>query len=231
LEGRLKMSKKMKIASLTLGMLLMPLMAEAQNEQMGLDWSGPYLGAHAGWLLGNADYDERNYNISDFDADIDGFQGGLIAGFNHQVEQYVVGFEIDGGVGTADLDAGESTYYNNYISFDLKWNAHIRAKLGYQMQNALFFAAGGLAIAQITTDDVDWGYGEEDSTLVGWTVGCGTELAVNDSLTFRFEYLYDDYGSDSYMIDAPASSAYYPGYTAETSLTAHTFRMAAVFRF
>ena len=60
------MSKKMKIASLTLGMLLMPLMAEAQNEQMGLDWSGPYLGAHAGWLLGNADYDERritSYNV------------------------------------------------------------------------------------------------------------------------------------------------------------------------
>ena len=54
---------------------------------------------------------------------------------------------------------------------------------------------GGLALAEVSVDEGD--YGNDDPVHVGWTIGGGIEQKITEHLTARFEYLYDDYGSES----------------------------------
>ncbi|SMF38538.1 outer membrane immunogenic protein [Tistlia consotensis] len=217
------------LAALAAALLLTPAAARAQGAGSSFDWSGAYAGVHAGWLWGQVDYHEPDFAGFAISPDLDGFQGGLLAGYNHQIRRFVLGAELDGGLGTADFGSGESGG-NGYSAFDLDWNAHARGRVGYAFERTLVFVAGGLAVARLKIDDTDPGFGEDRSTSVGWTIGGGVEQAITDNLVLRLEYLYDDYGHASYTIDSPAGP-FFPSYQAETDLTAHTLRAAVAWRF
>ena len=136
----------------------------------------------------------------------------------------VWGFEADAGFG--DFSKGPDTgAANNYSSFDIDWNAHLRAKVGLDVDTTLIYVAGGLALADVTVDDTDPNWGQDDATHTGWTIGTGVEHAVNRHLKVRLEYLYDDYGSKYYGITGP----FY--YRANVDLTAHTVRAGLSYSF
>lgn len=217
------------LALLLLSPVLPVQSARAQGAPASYDWSGPYAGAHAGWLWGQVDYHEPDFPGFAISPGLDGFQGGLLAGYNRQLERFVVGVEVDGGLGTADFGSGDSGG-NGYSAFDLQWNAHARARAGYAFDRTLLFVAGGLAVARLKIDDTDPGFGDDSATSVGWTLGAGVERAVTDSLVLRLEYLYDDYGHASYTIASPAGP-FFPSYQGETDLTAHTLRAAVAWKF
>ena len=87
----------------------------------------------------------------------------------------------------------------------------------------MVFAAGGLALAgvefgyqSIHDGTYDW----DRQTLIGWTAGAGLDYAATDSISLRFEYLYDDYGS-----------AWYFDHRDWLDLTTHTLRFAFAYGF
>jgi opacity protein-like surface antigen len=193
------------------------------------DWSGPYLGAHLGYLWGEADYVEPDAPAFGFGRSADGVQGGLLAGYNHQLGRFVLGLEADGGLTGAGFES-DASGGNGYSAVDLDWNARLRGRLGVALDRTLLFLAGGLAVGGISLDDTDPGFGDDGATHVGWTLGGGAEHALTDRLILRLEYLYDDYGRKSYTLDSPPGP-FFPSYGADLELTAHTLRAAVAWRF
>lgn len=207
--------------------------ADAVTVEQGYDWSGLYVGAHAGVLWGDVDYSENfidgfePYDPADFSVSPsgDGFVGGLYGGFNFQVDQIVLGLEGDFGWGGIDIDAGSSTV-NDYSAFSSSWNAHVRARAGFAIDRALIFVAGGLAMADLELDDIDPAFSKDSSVHTGWTIGAGIDYAATENLLIRAEYLYDDYGDADFAISGPIYN-----YTGETSFTASTLRLGIAYKF
>lgn len=216
------------------GLLLIALLLPAAAAQAGSaaaprDWSGLYAGAHGGWFWGGVDYDEPGPAPSPIDVGADGPFGGLLVGYSRQSGRLVFGLELDGGAGGADFGSGDEGG-NGYSAFEVDWNGHARARAGVALGDTLLFVAGGLAVARVTLDDSDPGFGHDSATHLGWSLGGGAERALGDNLVLRLEYLYDDYGRQDYSIEAPAGP-FFPSYAAEVDLTAHTLRAALAWHF
>ena len=188
----------------------------AQVEQSSWDWAGPYVGAHLGYAWGQAGVVTTPENIV---GDISGPIYGIFAGVNFQDRTLVYGLEGDfgisnvSGVGFPGGDPEEDYYY------DMNWNAHARGRVGFATGQVLVFVAGGLAFASHTlTEEYGKGsVGDDTQIHVGWTVGAGIEVVVTEDVTVRAEYLYDDYGTKTYVF---GNSEEYDAF-----LTAHTLRV------
>ena len=214
------------IAGLVGGSLLILNSAQTVGAQGAtVDWSGAYVGAHLGPMWGSADYSERHEPVYARDADIDGFNGGLLAGYNLQTGDLVYGIEVDLGFADVSAKADRGALHNNYSAFKLDFNSHARLRFGLASDRMLFYVAGGLAMANLTVNDVDPGWGEDESSHVGWTLGAGVERVVMDQLSLRLEYLYDNYGSEDYRLHGDGV------YDGEVDLSAHTVRAAISYRF
>ncbi|WP_119275203.1 outer membrane protein [Taklimakanibacter deserti] len=183
------------------------------------NWSGIYVGAHAGYLWGNGKGDSDDIAAIDADVDPDGFIGGALLGGNFQTDCLVFGLEGDIGFGDVD-GSGDTGIAGIDADADLKWNGHVRARLGYSLGEVLPFIAGGLSAAKIDVDTD--GFGDDNNTHWGWTVGGGIDWAVSEQFIIRAEYLYDDYGSKTYDFD---------GVDVDGDLTASTVRAALIWNF
>ena len=194
----------------------------------GFTWTGGYVGVHAGYLWADIDYREPAFPDFDLDRSDDNLIGGAYAGFNYQMNNnVVVGAEADFGFTDISIANDPDNPFNSYSAFDSDWNAHLRARLGYAVDRLLFFAAGGLALADLTVDDTDPGWNEHDSTYVGWTLGAGVEYAATDNLIVRAEFLYDDYGSDDFTFNDGSGQ----NYDAEVDMSASTVRLGIAYKF
>lgn len=171
-------------------------------ESSAYDWSGLYLGAHAGYLRGTVDI--REDGIVEASGDISGGLAGLYAGYNVQMDNIVLGVEGDFGIGAVSGSGKQvpPAPADDY-TYDLNWNGHLRARAGFAADQFLVYVAGGLAFASHTlSEDTS----TDTQTHVGWTLGVGGEYAVTESIAVRAEYLYDDYGSADFMLDDPYSA-------------------------
>lgn len=143
------------------------------------NWTGFYVGANAGYGLGSA-----------ISTDINGFTGGLTAGYNYQVSpNWVLGAETDIAFSTADGNRAGRKYESDYIGT-------LRARLGYSVGNVMFYGTGGgaygkgdLIQAGLSNDQVHW----------GWTLGAGVEAMLTQNISAKFEYLYVDLGDQTYQ--------------------------------
>jgi len=160
------------------------------------DWTGFYIGAQVGYAWGNAHYNDgvfaRNY-------DIDGVIGGLYAGYNAQIGNWVLGLETDfnatGVKGNDSLAPIDET--------DARWAGSFRARAGYAWDRTLLYVTGGLAYASLKHMAST---GETNSkTHLGWTIGAGLEYAATQNILLRGEYRYSDYEklTHTYAIAAP----------------------------
>lgn len=181
------------------------------------DWSGLYLGLHAGYLWGDVDVEEEG-EPGGGGGDIDGFVGGALAGFNYQLDPLVLG--IEGDFGFTDVDGDGVVALEPDYSYELNWNAHIRARAGFALDRALIFVAGGLAIADL---DIDQEGGDvPGGSYYGFSIGGGIDYAFTDELIGRIEYLHDDFGTKDYEEDDEDYSA---------DLKTDTVRGALIYKF
>lgn len=192
----------------------------------GYGWTGAYLGVHGGYAWGEADI---GYEGDDGGGDLEGFWGGALAGYNFQAADMIV-LGVEGDLGGGDVNgngvvAPPPPEPDHHYTYDLDWNAHLRARAGVAVDKALFFVAGGLAAAGHTLSIEENGQsdGEDSQTHYGWTIGAGVEYAITENLLLRAEYLYDDYGSQTYSDDA--------GDDYDVDLTAQTVRAALSYKF
>lgn len=187
--------------------------AESYVEATAFDWTGAYIGATVGYGWG--EYDVSSGGASG-QFDVDGFTGGLYAGYNYAVTpNVIVGGEIDAMVGPGeDFSVGGTD-----VSTDTLFFGTARARLGYAFDSVMVYGTGGLA----------WGMGEADfngdsdsNFHVGWTLGGGIEAALTENVTARAEYLYVDTSEETYTAG---------GTSANADLDGHIVRLGVGYKF
>jgi outer membrane immunogenic protein len=161
-------------------------------------WTGFYGGGHLG--VGWSDGDGSS-----------GFLGGGQAGYNYQINQWVLGVEgqfswtsiknsvnatfvFPGAIATAHADA------------TLDWVSTLAPRLGFAFDRWLVYGKVGGAwghantnlSASVISPGVAGGIaGSVSQTASGWMLGVGTEYALRDNWTAKIEYNMIDFSNDS----------------------------------
>jgi outer membrane immunogenic protein len=117
------------------------------------DWTGLYVGAWAG----SACIDGKLTVLSstpteDFEVAGCAGKGGILAGYNHQFENFVLGIEGDWGM-TGFMSYNDDPGADFHYEFDTI--ATLRGKAGYAFDDTLLYVTGGLAYAKGDLDGID----------------------------------------------------------------------------
>jgi high affinity Mn2+ porin len=206
---RYRRSWKCVFAGIGLGTLVLdqPAMAadanlpiKAPHIQSVFDWTGLYVGAHAGFSRGSSNAVLSDPTTSTTSNSFNGMIGGVQGGYNVQLPSGVLlGVEADitfpnylasnsvvSSLATAGSDVSEQWDYVGTA----------RGRVGYVAGPWLVYATGGLAWAGerfLNTPAI----GSDEKTLhtrLGWAAGGGVEYAFAPHWSLRLEYLYSQFG-------------------------------------
>jgi opacity protein-like surface antigen len=186
------------------------------------NWSGFYLGGHAGYRWGDASFSGPGYDFDPgigtltFPARSESYHpnGGILgvqAGYNFMITPSILaGIEGDWTWGSgSDLQTGQIIIFgNDGVLFAsqarLNWQATIRGRLGFVNGPWLFYGTGGVAFTQLKwTDNSSFIFSgssisafssEVSKTLTGYAVGLGIEYMWTPNWIARLEYLYEGFG-------------------------------------
>jgi outer membrane immunogenic protein len=182
---------------------------EPEPEPMLFDWSGIYIGGHAGAgaIITHGTFDNSDaFSAADLgDLSDIGFIGGGQIGFNWQAGNIVFG--VEGDISFPDWDdeaippADDTT---PGVSSDYDFLASVRGRLGWADDNVLFYVTGGIAWleAEIKNDEnwCDFGACSLDVSDTGGVAGAGIEWGVTEMISLRAEGLYY-FGFDKQNLD------------------------------
>jgi outer membrane immunogenic protein len=147
----------------------------------GYSWTGPYLGGNLGYQWGSTSGTAGNPS---------GIAGGVHGGYNWQTGQFVFG-------GEADISASAASDTFAAWKFSNRWFGTVRGRVGYALNNILFYGTGGVAFGD---GRVQLGGLSEGQTHFGWTAGVGMEVGLTSSLSARVEYLFVDLADKPYAL-------------------------------
>ncbi|MGA2124798.1 MAG: outer membrane protein [Xanthobacteraceae bacterium] len=172
------------------------------------NWTGFYIGVEGGWGFGRADQtDPGGFNSGTYNVN-----GGLIGGtlgYNWQMGQAVFGLEGDGSYSwikgsTAGTLGGCGGAPPN-CSSNLQALGTFRGRLGWAIDRVLPYVTGGLAVGSLHGAEGDvaanGAFGSGSTTVAGWTVGGGVEVALAPNWSAKVEYLHVDLGNQSIFND------------------------------
>jgi outer membrane immunogenic protein len=241
------------------------------------DWSGIYIGINAGgaWSRSRAStstvFDPVGYFTAtsvpvvnaagDQTIDATGFLGGAQVGYNIQSGRFVAGLEFDfdyfrlrgSSTTTGVYPCCAPAAFNITSSIRADWLATLRGRAGLAANNWLFYATGGLAVANVKgsfsfTDncgDIAACNGPAgpnafetatiSKTRFGYAVGGGVEAGLWGSWSLKAEYLYVAFRSESVTgrISTPGlvAVAVNNPFTHTMDLQAHIARLGLNYRF
>ncbi len=155
-----------------------PTLAPAAPVAVSPNWTGFYVGGQLG-------YANVDTNVAGVDGD--DFIGGIVAGYDYDLGNWVVGAGLD--YDFADVDLGGAASVENVF----------RAKLrgGYKIGNGLLYATGGYANADTDTLSDDDGY----------FIGAGYEHLIANQFSLGGEILYHEFDNfNSTGIDVEATT-------------------------
>lgn len=215
-----------RLAMVLVGLCGLPAMAAAADmTPAGYDWSGPYIGLHAGYLTSRSDITDNGFLVEN-NVDTSGFVGGGLMGYNYQMDQLVLGLEGDLGWSNAEGHGVAAVPPQN--TYNMMWDGHARVRLGVAPNNGpfLLYVAGGIAVSDFKLTVGETGQ-VKSATYVGSSLGAGAEYAFSNSMSARVEYLYDDYSGHLF---GAANWIQADDYTAKLK-NASTIRAAISFKF
>src|SRR4030081_48299 len=173
------------------------------------NWTGFYLGLHAGWAEGplswiDSDTDTFPGTTPDTGAPEvlahqkpSGFLGGVQAGYNYQWNWLVVG--VEGEFSYADVKAKDNfTDAPNVFDARTDWQGTIAGRVGLAWNKWLFYGKGGGVFAH---NEYRFAHGNDlftaDETRVAPMVGVGIEYMINCNWSAKLEYQHSFFGSES----------------------------------
>src|ERR1700753_3707371 len=71
--------------------------------------------------------------------------------------------------------------------FSNPWFGTVRGRVGYALNNVLFYGTGGLAFGELKGETFGL---TETHTNAGWTLGLGAEVGLAPNWSAKIEYLY-----------------------------------------
>lgn len=176
--------------------------------------------------------------------DGDGYLVGPQVGCDHQYSNRVVlGIVTDLSHVDAPREAnvvlGAANVTTRFTQ-ELEVFGTVRARLGFAVDQTLFYATGGLAYGKTKANAAIFpgpGFvgpalaGSQSNWQWGWTIGAGAEWALNQTWSLGIEYLYYDLGSDT--LTAPTVNGVPPFETAffDYDTKGHIVRAALNYRF
>jgi outer membrane immunogenic protein len=173
----------------------------------GINWTGFYIGAMGGY--GWSDHGRVTVGGVAFagsGSDINGGFGGGTIGYNWQMgSPWVFGLEAD--VAGADISNSQSSF-GVTLTDKIDAFGSVTGRIGYAVGPALFYAKGGYAWADNKMSASVAGVGtvfSENHVHSGYTVGGGLEYMIAPAWSAKAEYMYADYGSETYL------AAFVPG--------------------
>ncbi len=149
------------------------------QPMLASNWAGVYAGLHLGYGFGRA----RS-------ADIDGFLGGVHGGVNFQSGQIVYGGELD-------LTYGRVDYRGFADTFQQKWLASARGRVGYAFDRFMPFVTAGLAYTNAT---MKAGGGKDSHGHIGYVLGIGGEMMLTDKVSANLQLLHYRFDSETYRV-------------------------------
>lgn len=241
------------------------------------DWSGIYIGINGGgaWSRSNLStstvFDPAGYfDVTSVPAvnaagaqtiDATGFLGGGQVGYNVQSGRFVAGLEFDfdyfrlrgSSTTTGVYPCCAPAIFTVSSSVRADWLATLRGRVGVAANNWLFYATGGLAVANVKgnfefTDNCGdvaacngpGGPNAFEAASVskirfGYAVGGGAEAGLWGSWSLKAEYLYVAFRSESVTgrITTPAIALFAINnpFTHTADLKAHVARLGLNYRF
>jgi outer membrane immunogenic protein len=160
-----------------------PAPAAPMEEPPLASWAGPYAGATLGYAFSGTTTPATG------DVDVDGFLGGVFAGYNLQNGLFVYGIEGDVGYSGVKGDNGITETKSGF-------EGSLRGRMGVAVTNdiLLYGTAGGAAQRLEVSDPA----GDDSNALLGWTAGAGVDVKVTENVFGRVEYRYTDFGSGDF---------------------------------
>ena len=167
--------------------------------------SSTYVGARLGY--GWLDPAARAGTVAEQGYDADGALVSLVLGHDYASSgPWVFGAVLDVSAGNerGTIELGGPVIFK----VKQEWEASLRGRAGYKMEGFMPYATAGITYASFETQyrQLALPFLVTDSQDVGWTIGAGVDVPVNDRWTLVAEYRYTDYGDDidaSGVIDGP----------------------------
>jgi outer membrane immunogenic protein len=168
------------------------------------NWSGLYVGVVGGYGWGDG-----SINGLAGSGDLSGGTIGGTIGYNWQVNSSPLVLGIEGDASWANFGKSESLVAPGVAitaETRAKFFGTARVRVGYAFDNALIFVTGGAAwmnneisgAATVTPPGVTLSL-SDSRTHTGYTIGGGLEYAFNRNWSTKIEYLYSDFGSQTYF--------------------------------
>ena len=169
----------------------------------GGNWSGLYVGAHAGLVTGSTEGALVGGGIPvplSAEYDLDGALIGGHLGYNLQTGSWVWGIEGTFSGGNTDGTAACVIFLT--CARELNWMATVEGRLGYAVGNTLVYARGGVAWGELDTEIGIFGVNflTASETNTGWTAGFGLEHMIGNALIARIEYAHTDFGDEQHNL-------------------------------
>jgi outer membrane immunogenic protein len=188
-------------------------------------WTGPYVGAFGGYGFGSQGQHDSGVPTSpppmtcvpitcatsDGHYDMNGALGGALVGYNIPFSQFagaspfIVGLEGDVGgstVGGYSGVCGTGAIPPHTCGGSIPVMSDLRLRFGVPFGQWMPFVAGGLAVDDIRAYDT-FANASGEHVEAGWTIGGGVEYKLTEQWSLRLEYLYQDFGRDTFFNIAP----------------------------
>ncbi len=195
----------------------------------GFDWSGWYVGAHAGYAFGSGQSTLSDPSATRTKESLSSLLGGLQLGYRRQFHsRLLLGLETDvtfpnfypGDDAAALFQSAASSYALTMDVF-----GEVRGTVGYTFNRLLIYASGGVAWSLQHLSEVPGVVATEDDAwhvLPGWSAGAGAELALSRDWTVRLEYVHDQFAQMSATLPSGTSGS--------AALGTNTFLLGACWR-
>ncbi len=176
-------------------------------------WTGFYIGLNAGgkWITNS---DETITGAGTTFALTGNNESSWIAGgqvgYNWQAPGSLWVFGVEGDIDAQDFSRsvvlGTAVFpfvVGDAFSFESKWQASIRGRIGYAAwERTLLYVTGGVAFTQAKASAALVGLGTvtDDTTVVGGTIGAGLEYAFTNNISLGIEGRYTFYGDQNFNL-------------------------------
>lgn len=213
-----------RVCSLSVAVAAVVLAVTPANAG-GQNWNGFYLGAHAGYVWGDAttrddpaDWGTDPQFIGPFPYDLDGGFGGGTVGYNWQSGSLLLGLEAD--LGYLDLSGSRTSNSSNPAfhqdhTVDGGFYALLGGRVGAALGSTLVYGKAGWVYFDGESSQTTTKPGYQTNGIDGfdgWAYGGGVEHTLGGGWSIKAEYLRFDFdseqGNQTSLTDPPIGHVY-----------------------